>query len=102
MLTFRPKANESSVLSHVIIRAHDQNKILDKFGDIWENCRSLSIFLKRPFIITLNSVGDNSLFVSFVCLFVCSAACLSVSPFSQPCLNTVTFTLVSYPGMVNH
>ena len=49
-------------------------------------------------IIFPNSDGDYSLFVSFVCLSVQ----LSVSPFSQPCFNTETFTLVSYPGMVNH
>ena len=28
--------------------------------------------------------------------------CLSVSRLSQPCFNTETVTLVSYPGMANH
>ena len=57
-------------------------------------------------IIGPDSVGVYSLFVSFVCLFVCLSVCLSVrlsvSPFSQPCFNTETVTLVSYPGMANH
>ena len=30
-------------------------------------------------------------------LFVCLSVCLSVSPFSQPCFNTETVTLVSNP-----
>ena len=43
--------------------------------------------------IVPDSVWDYILFVSFVCVSVC----LSVSPFSQPCFNTETFTLVSKP-----
>ena len=62
--------------------------------------------LQYIFIIVPDSVGVYSLFVSFVCLFVCLyvcvCVCLSVSPFSQPCRNTESFTLVSYPGMANH
>ena len=50
----------------------------------------------------LKSVGDYSLFVSFVCLCVCVSVCLSVSPFSQPCFNAETVTFVSYTGMANH
>ena len=55
----------------------------------------------------LGSSGTMSMAMSsFVCLFVCHSVCLSVclsvSPFSQPCFNTETFTLVSYPGMANH
>ena len=48
----------------------------------------------------LGSSGTMSMAMSslFVCLFVC----LSVSPFPQPCFNTETVTLVSYPGMANH
>ena len=52
-------------------------------------------------IIVPDSVGGYSLFVSFVCLFVCLFVCVSVAHFSQPCFNTETFTVVSYPGMVN-
>ena len=57
-----------------------------------------SVGVYSLFVIVPDSVGGYSLFVSFVCLFVC----LSVSPFPQPCFNTETVTLVSYPGMANH
>ena len=51
----------------------------------------------------LGSSGTMSMAMSsFVCLFVCLSFCLSVSPFPQPCFNPETFTLVCYPGMVNH
>ena len=50
------------------------------------------------------------LYGASVCLGVCPgvflgvlvSVCLYVSPFSQPCFNTETVTLVSYPGMANH
>ena len=69
-----------------------------------------SVLVYSLFFIGPDSVGVYSLFVSFVCLFVCLGVCLSVclsvrlsvSPFSQPCFNTETVTLVSYPGMANH
>ena len=44
-------------------------------------------------IIVPNSVGGHSFFVSFDTLFVC----LSVSPFSQPCVNPETVTLSYLP-----
>ena len=52
----------------------------------------------------LGSSGTMSMAMSslFVCLFVCLSVCLPVSPFPQPCFNTETVTLVSYPGMANH
>ena len=33
--------------------------------------------------------------------FVCQFVCLSVSPFPQSCFHPETFTLASYPGMVD-
>ena len=63
-----------------------------------EKCK-YNLSLGGHMTYALGSSGTMSMAMSsFVCLFVC----LSVSPFSQPCLNTETFTLVSYLGMANH
>ena len=101
-------------ISHIVTIIHRQElcMLFHNFGFIkciLAVCQLITILLEKckynlglggHMTYALGSSGTMSM--AMFCLFVCLSVCLSVSPFPQPCLNTETVTLVSYPGMVNH